>query len=139
MKEYLDSLGMRLRTEDIYRSKNDIFCMPKDKVALAERLGLDLKYGGILLGRIKAKRFFLSIGALDLLESDTVVTVDDKGEWFFLCGKDIFQTSIIKKTGKGRYALVKNRRNEVLGMGKVIAKEVKNIMDKGDYLRRERR
>jgi ribosome biogenesis protein Nip4 len=70
--------------------------------------------------------------------------VDDKAEWLFLCGRDVFGKSVVKANVNSGIALVVNSKKEVLGYGKITGelknKErvfVKNILDRGDYLRRE--
>ncbi len=75
------------------------------------------------------------------------IIVDKKGEWMFICGKDIFGKSILK-FGEGiktnDFVIVQNQFSECLGYGKITAditskgKVVENVFDIGDFLRRER-
>ncbi len=81
-----------------------------------------------------------------------MIIVDKKTAWLFICGRDVFKQGILKLMGtkrKGDYTLVLNEHKECLGFGKIlhdIHKEreankvvVKNILDIGDFLRRERK
>jgi len=139
MKDFLKLYGMEIKQFNTYRSGKDVYKIEKKMTDVIDKIDLELKYGGVLLGRYYKKKFYASLGILDYLECETKIIIDDKAEWLFLCGKDIFLESIKKKTGKGRYALIFNLRKEILGIGKVQKDQVKNIMDKGDFLRRERR
>lgn len=103
---------------------------------------------GIYLGKINKGKFLPSIEFIDILSkrSRRKLTInDDKTEWLYLCGRDIFGKSISKYTVKNGFAFVFNGRNENLGYGKFIEninkKEkavFKNLLDKGAYLRIER-
>jgi ribosome biogenesis protein Nip4 len=79
------------------------------------------------------------------------VMVDEKSEWLFIVGRDLFKRGILKATGskrRGAYSLVVNPHGECLGFGRVLSSldengkkqvAVRNISDVGDFLRRERR
>jgi len=79
------------------------------------------------------------------------LVIDKKTAWLFICGRDIFQQGILEGNNlkKGDYTLILNEHNECLGFGKIMhnlrgapdAKKVavKNILDIGDFLRREKR
>lgn len=101
------------------------------------------QYTGIYLGKIK-KIFYPSLWLLQWLKerTDKKVVVDKKGEWMFICGKDVFKKSLNKKfkVEKNDYVLVLNKYNECLGYGIFQDKKiiVKNLFDIGDFLRRER-
>ena len=70
--------------------------------------------------------------------------VDDKAEWLFLCGRDVFAKSVVKANVKSGRVIVCNKGKEVLGYGNIVGELgrkdkvfVKNLLDKGDFLRRE--
>ena len=76
------------------------------------------------------------------------IIVDKKTAWLFICGRDVFRKGIIAVNGslrKGDYALVLNEFDECLGFGKITRRldeerakvVVRNILDIGDFLRRE--
>ncbi|MBR9692546.1 hypothetical protein GOV07_01300 [Candidatus Woesearchaeota archaeon] len=100
---------------------------------------------GVYLGEEKT-RFEHSPAILEILSAQTKdfkAVVDDKAEWLFLCGRDIFDKGIEQKgipTANGLF-LVENNRGENLGLGKAARDgnvAIKNIMDRGHFLRRER-
>ncbi|MCW4007024.1 MAG: hypothetical protein NWF04_10620 [Candidatus Bathyarchaeota archaeon] len=108
-------------------------------------------YAGLYLGKTKNGVFFPSFNLLNLLldVAQNRVVVDKRAAWLFICGKDVFQNGIKKACGsqkKGELTLVLNQHGECLGFGKVAAKAgevhgkvvVRNILDLGDFLRRER-
>jgi ribosome biogenesis protein Nip4 len=108
-------------------------------------------YAGTYLGKTKGGRFFPSFGLLSLMARSRAkrIVVDRRTEWLFICGRDVFKKGIIKTTGverKGDHALVLNEHGECLGFGRVLQNPdedrgevfVKNILDIGDFLRRER-
>lgn len=101
---------------------------------------------GVFLGEERGRKFMPSIALLDIIGrvTDRWVTVDEKSEWLFLCGRDIFAKSVVKANVKQGTVLVASRNKEVLGYGEItgdLSKPdrvfIKNILDKGDFLRRE--
>ncbi|MFC1723192.1 hypothetical protein ACFL0V_03560 [Nanoarchaeota archaeon] len=97
---------------------------------------------GLFLGEEKGKHFQPSVALLDLISplTDRKVVIDDKAEWLFLCGRDIFQESIIQNPVKSGLALITNLQGEILGYGKMSSERgiaIENLLDRGDYLRRE--
>jgi len=110
-------------------------------------------YAGVYLGKVKRNVFFPSFNLLRMIAEGEAnkVTVDERTEWLFICGRDIFKQGIVKVTGsrnKGAHVLIMNKHGECLGFGKLLRstdKEagnqkvmIKNISDIGDFLRRER-
>lgn len=113
----------------------------------------DFFYAGVYLGMVKNDVFLPSFNLLKIIaekEGANKVFVDERSAWLFICGRDIFKRGITKIEGsrrKGDYTLVLNRHSECLGFG-VILKDldaaekgvvVKNVLDIGDFLRRERK
>jgi ribosome biogenesis protein Nip4 len=81
------------------------------------------------------------------VEADRII-VEEKTAWLFICGRDVFRKGIVAVHGslrKGDYALVINEFGECLGFGKITCRlddekatvALKNILDVGDFLRRE--
>ena len=120
---------------------------------LKQRIPDKFFYAGVYLGAVKGASFFPSFPLLRMLASGKAnkIVVDNKTAWLFICGRDIFKQGIINETRlkKGDYTLILNEHNECLGFGKVIINirqeielkkvAVKNILDLGDFLRREKR
>ncbi len=111
----------------------------------------DFYYAGIYLGEAKDREFFPSFNLLNMIvqKKGNRINLEKKAEWLFICGRDVFGEGITRVTGstkKGDYVLVLNSYGECLGFGKILrsleAKRkgvaVKNILDLGDFLRRER-
>jgi ribosome biogenesis protein Nip4 len=110
-------------------------------------------YAGIYLGAVKGDSFFPSFLLLDMIAETKAnkVVVDRKTAWLFICGRDIFRKGILKADNlkKGDYSLVMNEYGECLGFGKIMLNlrgipdseqiAIKNILDIGDFLRREKR
>ena len=96
------------------------------------------------MGEIKDNKFVPGLALLDLISrySDKKVFLNQKGQEMFLYGRDVFEENITKGKDKEGFVLVQNQQDENLGYGEMIAKKKKNmlkcILDKGDFLRRDR-
>jgi ribosome biogenesis protein Nip4 len=111
----------------------------------------DFFYAGLYLGKVKNGVFFPSFNFLNMLAdvATNKVVLDRKAAWLFICGRDLFRGGILKVQGsqrKGDFVLVMNEFKECLGFGMIVggfeeAKNnevvVKNVLDVGDFLRRE--
>jgi ribosome biogenesis protein Nip4 len=110
----------------------------------------DYYYAGLYLGKVKNGVFFPSFNLLKMLVDVAVnkIVIDKKAAWLFICGRDIFRTGIVKAYGSRRVGdctLVLNEYGECLGFGRITggldAAEgkvvIRNILDVGDFLRRE--
>ncbi len=109
-------------------------------------------YAGLYLGKVKSGVFFPSFNLLNLLlpVAQNKVVVNQKAAWLFICGRDLLREGIVRVQGskrRGDFTLVLNEYGECLGFGKITADlgedakdvAVKNVLDVGDFLRRERR
>jgi ribosome biogenesis protein Nip4 len=113
---------------------------------IGKKTGMQPFSAGLFLGEEINKKFKPSIPLLDIVGAKTErwVIVEDKAEWLFLCGRDVFAASVVKSNVKHGIAIVMNSKREVLGFGLVSDRVrrdedimIKNILDRGDYLRRE--
>jgi ribosome biogenesis protein Nip4 len=111
----------------------------------------DFFSAGLYLGKVKNGVFFPSFNLLNMLVEAAAnkVVLDRKAAWLFICGRDVFRKGVVKALGsqrKGDFVLVLNEFGECLGFGmwaadfgdgegKVV---VRNVLDVGDFLRRER-
>ena len=111
----------------------------------------DFLYAGTYLGETRGRRFMPSFMLLAMIAETArnKTYVDGKTAWLFICGRDIFRRGIAKMTGatgRSNCTLVMNEFDECLGFGRVISDlnekaqtvAVKNVVDIGDFLRRER-
>jgi ribosome biogenesis protein Nip4 len=134
----------------IVRNGDSFFLLSRNLKKLAWKGGGWL-FVGLYLGKIKGGIFLPSFPLLSMIaeQAKNRIVVDDKAAWLFVCGRDIFREGVVEAYGsknRGAYTLVFNRHGECLGFGKIIkdldkAKSgvvVKNVLDVGDFLRRER-
>jgi ribosome biogenesis protein Nip4 len=120
---------------------------------LKENISKDFFYAGTYLGKSRQGVFFPSFNLLAMIakrREANKVMVDERSEWLFIVGRDLFRRGILKTTGskkKGAYTLVVNQHEECLGFGRILSNldengkkqvAVRNISDIGDFLRRER-
>ena len=134
IESFLEYFGSDLKPHQIGRK---YFLVDEKRLSISNQ---SPEYCGIFLGEQKGKHFSPSLALLELLESDKQIIIDDKAAWLFVCGKDIFKKSVIKGNNKKNIVLVYNKHKENLGYGKVVNKGdifVKNILDRGNFLRRE--
>ncbi|MBW3014680.1 hypothetical protein KY335_05580 [Candidatus Woesearchaeota archaeon] len=108
----------------------------RDKIK--KNMNLEPESAGVFLGTEK-KDFTPSFALLELLSkhSKKKAFVDDKTEWLFLCGRDIFKESVKKCSAKEGLVLVQNKHDENLGLGKIVDKKdlfIKNISNRGKFL-----
>lgn len=124
----------------ITKIKNDFFLVNRDLMKAKEKLRKEPYSAGVFLGRVKKGVFYPSIALIDMIAevSNKKIFVDDRAEWLFVCGRDLFPKSIVESNVDSGLALVQNMKDENLGLGKVEKKIIKNVLDKGKYLRIER-
>lgn len=136
--------------ENLILKRDNLYFLASEE--LEKFVSADFYYAGTYLGKTRGNRFSPSFMLLDIMakkDADKVV-VDKKTEWLFICGRDIFQRGISETAGfgkEGSYVLVMNQHNECLGFGRIISEiskraedvAVENLLDIGDFLRREGR
>jgi ribosome biogenesis protein Nip4 len=111
----------------------------------------DFLYAGIYLGRVSDRKFSPSFNLLGIIAQRNAnrICVDKKTEWLFICGRDVFKQGIMKVAGSTKendLTLVLNLQRECLGFGRILGNfdekragpVVENILDLGDFLRREK-
>ena len=114
---------------------------------LKDKIDLEPYSAGLPLGELVNNRFVPSLALLEILAraryTDKMAFLNKKGETMFLYGRDVFEENIVKGRDKEGLVLVQNEKDENLGCGEIIIKRgkriLKSILDKGDYLRREKR
>ena len=121
--------------------------------ALKPLIRPDFFSAGVFLGKAKEGKFFPSFNLLGMLakkEANRII-LDRKAAWLFICGRDVLRKSIVRVQGPGKKdtnTLVFNEFGECLGFGRIVEKlsgaagdngvAVRNVLDIGDFLRRER-
>ena len=155
MKEIKDFVAqfdacIALDESRVVRNRNRYYLLSKK---LKHQVPEGFFYAGAYLGAVKGAGFFPSFLLLTMIAETKAnkLVVDKKTAWLFICGRDIFKKGIIKEANlkKGDITLLLNEHNECLGFGKMILNlraeidlnktAVKNILDVGDFLRREKR
>lgn len=135
-------------TEEIpeYEKKGKKYFLINSELREIEKKLPETISSGIILGESGDKGLFKpSIYLLELLSKKTKnkLFVNDKAEWLFLCGRDVLPESITKDQSDKDIFLVQNKLDENLGFGKKVKQGktyfVKPILDRGNFLRRERR
>jgi ribosome biogenesis protein Nip4 len=124
----------------------NVFISSKDSLQIADEImGKSQKDPfaiGTYLGNVKEGKFEAAPAMTNLLaNTKKKVTVNDKAEWLFLCGRDVFNKSVERMPSDlkaGELVVVENKKEEVLGIARVGKDLIKNILDKGAYLRMER-
>ena len=120
-----------------YKKVGDKYYLVNEELENFEKeIPLEPLSEGIFLGEDKKDVFYPSIGLLNLLKINKVV-IDSKAEWLFLCGRDITFNHIVKKDEIKSIFLVQNEKEEILGLGKMKDNFIANVLDRGDFLRRE--
>jgi ribosome biogenesis protein Nip4 len=121
--------------------------------ALKPLIRKDFFSAGVFLGKAKEGKFFPSFTLLGMLAKMGAnrIILDKKSAWLFICGRDVLGKSILRVQGPGKKdtnTLVFNEFGECLGFGRIAEKlsvsaesneiVVRNVLDIGDFLRRER-
>ncbi|MBS7660129.1 MAG: RsmF rRNA methyltransferase first C-terminal domain-containing protein [Candidatus Bathyarchaeia archaeon] len=153
LKEFMEKLNAAINFDEalIEEKGGKIFLLNNYLRSTIDKVGLEYLHAGIYLGSIKQNRFIPSFPLLFML-ADKVrkkIYLTDKAAWLFICGRDIFAEGILHIEGsinKGDLVMLFNKHGECLGYGMVkqdpkrarIGVVIKNIMDIGDFLRREK-
>jgi len=154
MKEIKDFVAqfsaiIALDESRIVRNRNRYYLLSKK---LKHHVPKGFFYAGAYLGAVKGASLFPSFLLLSMIAKIKAnkLVIDKKTAWLFICGRDIFKQGILNGNNlkKGDYTLILNERNECLGFGKTTCNlrgeadankvVVKNILDIGDFLRREK-
>jgi ribosome biogenesis protein Nip4 len=143
INKFLNKFGIKI---DFLKKGKRYYLADDALISLDSKINLDSKLIGLFLGEEK-KTFEPSLAFLELVSkgsSDKKIFIDANSEWLFLCGRDIFGKSIVKANISTGFVLVQNSKDENLGLGKFTADlklkdkvVVRNIIDRGDFLRRE--
>jgi ribosome biogenesis protein Nip4 len=151
IRDFANLFGVDVNlNENLVVKKGDQYYLVTED--LKKTMAKGFLYVGSYLGRIANGVFSSGFEFLRMLSQKDAncIIVDEKTEWLFICGRDIFKRGITATKGsakKGDLVVVLNKNNETLGYGRVacdydVVKSgvaVKNLLDLGDFLRREKR
>lgn len=142
--------NLSLNRKLMVRKESRYYLLNRQLKKLASR---DFFHAGTYLGKVKNGAFFPSLPLLTMMArgDSNRVTIDAKTEWLFICGRDIFKRGITEIKGskrRGAHTLVFNQKQECLGFGRILKDPdeeqdrnqpaIENILDIGDFLRREK-
>ncbi len=147
LKNFEKEFGIDLRRifpEKIFlisSGRKEIFMVDDFVYKIYNKINREIYSIGLYIGEIRGKYFLISLELASIIEpfTNNKIVVNEKAEQLFLYGRDIFKESIVKEYKRfklGERCLVLNKRHEVLGIGKYERNIVKNLMDRGWYLRR---
>ncbi len=95
---------------------------------------------GLYIGEVKNGKFFLGLEGANLIAPYTKkkVVVNKSAEQLVLYGRDVFSKSVVdfSTCRQNEKCLLVNSSGEPLGIGLVEKDMVKNLMDRGWYLRK---
>ena len=138
--EFLKPFGIKQAPEA--RIINRSYCITKESTYGAI-------YSGECIAHIRGPVLIPSTTFLQQIakQARKHITVNAKGEWLFICGRDIFGKAIIEHNNPavGDRVVILNEHKECIGYGDMIAPldskrvVVKRLFDIGDLLRRERK
>jgi len=150
LNDFVRRFGTQINLDEdfIVKKQGRYFLLNENVKRLTSK---DFYYAGTYLGKVKDGKFFPSFNLLSMVAQKKArsINIGKQAEWLFICGRDVFKQGITKVTGstkKGDYILVLNSYGECLGFGKILRNldrkrsgpAVENILDIGDFLRRER-
>lgn len=134
---------------DFIQIENKYYLADQKLQGLNKQIGKKPSLIGLYLGEVKDEKFNPSLALLNLISKKATekVIIKDIGENDFLYGKNLRPRHILKIEGtvkEGFFKIVVNERNECLGLAKLKKIDnnevsLRNILDLGDYLRRERK
>jgi len=160
LKAFISQFGeINFPYENIFIHRKKYYLQTKELKNVLESINEEALRFGLLIGEEKGK-FIASTPLLSLISQQTTkkIILDEKPSWLFSCGRDIFakQISNDKSFKNNEVVIVTNKFDEVLGLAiktkdKKFSKDkfknkktetehiYKNILDIGDYLRREQK
>jgi len=135
--------------DNVVRIGRNYFYAEKGISEFRDTINHDVFSLGIFLGEEK-NDFKPSPACIDMISKmpgadKRKVFINKKAEWLFICGRNILEPSIVKNPNHLRegIVLVQNIEDENLGYG-LFRQEgkdliLRNILDKGEYLRMNQR
>ena len=128
--------------KDILSLGREYFLVRKELREAISKNSLRPEYLGTFLGRDTDVGFIPSFALLEMIkEKSRKVVLNEKSAWLFICGRNALKEGVVRKDKFENmdHVIVLNEKNEVLGYGQFIKNEIRNLFDRGDFLRRERK
>lgn len=147
-KNFLNIFDYEIDEKALLKLSNDYFLVNEKLKETMKKNSEKPKSAGIFLGTEKNKEFKPSLALIDMIskKTDKKIFIDKNSEWLFLCKRDIMGQSVLKPNNQKGIVLVQDKDDNNLGMARITDPRpekdkvyAKNILDLGDYLRREKR
>ena len=137
----IDAFVQQFTSEPVlsHSISKEFYSIPPHVLEVMKSIPLEPLSAGIFLGETVKKRFIPSLPLLQMIgpKTEKIAVIDEKAEWLFLCGRDVFPASILKSRFDDTEVIVVNKKNEVLGLGIKSSDGVKNKHHLGEYLHEE--
>lgn len=123
----------------LMRIGKKVFLVDEKVFEMAVRIEKEIKAApyclGVEMGTL-SRGFEPSIELAEVISefTDVKTVITEEGEKLFSYGRDVFVQNIVKGKVEGERIVV-NEENEVLGIGFFDSEMLKNVIDKGFYLR----
>ena len=142
LKDFIKVFDANHIQDKLLKRRNGYFIVDEKLKEKIESMSSDFSSSffsiGLFAGYEKKGKFYPSLELIKIVGEnyEHKVTLDKKSEWLFLCGRDIFKESIDQDIHQG-YVIIENEKKEFLGIGYGTRNIILNIIDLGDFLRRE--
>jgi ribosome biogenesis protein Nip4 len=123
----------------IISGRREVSVVGNDAFKTLEAMKHDPYSAGLRIGKIKKEKFDLALEGASIIapHSRKTVEVNKRQEQVILYGKDVRSKSAIKAGGlaEGDRCLLINKHGENIATGIMERDKIKNIRDRGHYLR----
>lgn len=137
MSNFLNDFGIVDKLELDYRTIDKFLCQTNN-LEIQDSDSLFFA-GNCLITVNKKPKPSLSFLNQILSKTQSVIKLNKKAAWLFICGRDILKRGITSKSNINNKAIVLNEKNEIIGVAqKLIGRDFyKNYWNIGDFLKRE--
>jgi len=117
--------------------RREVFITTKEVYKTLKKINKEPYTVGVIIGEFRRNKFFPNLEGAKFAKYKKIY-VNDKAEQLVLYGRDVFPNSIIKgeKLKPKEKCIIVNKKGEILAIGKVEKDKIKNIIDRGWYLRK---
>lgn len=150
LKEFIKELGSSPNMDFnlVWKKGKQFFLLTKELKKIQDTIEDQAVSAGLFLGELVKTKFIPSPDLIILCAptANNTIIIDEKSAWLFICGRDIFEESIIEKREQdkaNKFHIVCNEKKEVIGIAKRKREKNKytflNEYDIGYLLRREQK